>query len=357
MNKKNNSKVSSNGHKVASKAKAKSKSSSKSKRAGASRVTWAENVDSAKTGTGSAKNRRTGSKSVSKKDSASEVKKRSVKGGTSKSGSSKSNATGTKSGSKFTFAGQSVSAKDSSRNGSDSGEKSPKVLSIDIGGTKVKMLVTGELEPRKAPSGTEFTPMKLLEVVNELTPDWEYDVITIGFPGLVGPNGPLAEPGNLGPGWVGFDFAGAFQCPVKILNDAAMQAVGSYEGGRMLFVGLGTGFGSTVIVDHVILAVELSGLRWNSRRSLGDLLSKRTIKKIGLEKWRSAVHDVVHSLMRAFVADYVVVGGGNAKLLKQLPAGARVGHNQTAFRGGFRVWGVDNNSSEDLELHGNWKIL
>jgi polyphosphate glucokinase len=231
------------------------------------------------------------------------------------------------------------------------------VLAIDIGGTKVKMLVSGEHEPRKAISGPEFTPMKLLETVNELASKWKFDAITIGFPGLVGANGPLAEPGNLGSGWVGFDFAGAFQKPVKILNDAAMQAVGSYEGGRMLFLGLGTGLGTTLIVDHVILDVELSELRWNARKTLGELLSKRSIKKLGLKKWRAAVNIVVHDLMSAFVADYVVVGGGNAKLLDSLPAGARLGHNQTAFRGGFRVWGVDSRSSENLDLHGNWRIL
>jgi polyphosphate glucokinase len=243
------------------------------------------------------------------------------------------------------------------RNGDDRSEPQRTVLAIDIGGSKVKMLVNGQMKPRKAPTGLDFTPLKLLEVVKELTSDWKYDAVTIGFPGLVGPNGPLAEPGNLGPGWVGFDFTGAFECPVKILNDAAMQAVGSYEGGRMLFLGLGTGLGSTMIVEHVILTVELSCLRWNSRRTLGDLLSKKSIKKLGIEKWRAAVHDVVYSLMKAFVADYVVVGGGNAKLLNKLPAGARVGHNQTAFRGGFRVWGADNVSSENVELHGHWKIL
>ncbi|MDZ4834823.1 MAG: ROK family protein [Candidatus Melainabacteria bacterium] len=232
-----------------------------------------------------------------------------------------------------------------------------RVLAIDIGGTKVKMLVNGEMEPIKALTGTEFTPLKLLEVVNTLPPHWKFDAVTIGYPGLVGANGPLAEPGNLGPGWVGFDFAGAFQKPVKILNDAAMQAVGSYEGGRMLFLGLGTGLGTTMIVDHVILAVELSRLRWTSRKTMGELLSKRSIKKLGIQKWRTAVGEIVHALMSAFVADYVVVGGGNAKLLNELPAGVRVGHNQTAFRGGYRVWGVDNTSSEDLELHGSWKIL
>ncbi len=232
-----------------------------------------------------------------------------------------------------------------------------RILSIDIGGTKVKMLVSGEIEPRKAPSGIELTPLNLVSIVNELTADWKYDAITMGFPGLVGENGPLAEPGNLGPGWVGFDYVGAFGKPTKILNDAAMQAVGSYEGGRMLFIGLGTGVGSTLIVDHTIIPLELGGLRWNAQKTIGQLLSKRYIKKLGVKKWRVAVYQIVHSLMAAFICDYVVVGGGNAKILRDLPAGARLGHNQTAFRGGYRVWGVDSFSAEDLELLGQWKIL
>jgi polyphosphate glucokinase len=234
-----------------------------------------------------------------------------------------------------------------------------RVLSIDIGGTKAKMLLSGELEARKVKSGIEFTPLKFVEQVNELTKDWKYDVISIGFPGLVGANGPLAEPGNLGSGWMGFDFNSAFGKPVKFVNDAAMQAVGSYEGGRMLFLGLGTGVGSALIVDHCILPLELGSLRWDSRHTVGEILSKRNIKKIGLKKWRKAVHDFVVTLIHAFNADYVVVGGGNAKLVRALPAGARLGHNQTAFLGGFRVWGIDEYSKNAVSngLPGDWSLL
>lgn len=234
-----------------------------------------------------------------------------------------------------------------------------KVLSIDIGGTKAKMLMSGELEPRKVRSGRDFTPILLVEQVRELTNDWNYDVISIGFPGLVGASGPLAEPGNLGSGWMGFDYSAAFGKPVKFVNDAAMQAVGSYEGGRMIFVGLGTGVGSALIVDHNIITLELGNLRFDSRRSVGDVLSKRAIKKVGLKQWRKAVHDLVVSLIHVFNVDYVVVGGGNAKLVKQLPAGARLGHNQTAFLGGFRMWGIDeyNPDPENKELPGVWSLL
>jgi len=242
----------------------------------------------------------------------------------------------------------------------DISEKEPRVLSIDIGGSKVKMLVNGELKARKAPTGPEFTPLHLIDAVNELTADWEYDVISIGFPGLVGSNGPIAEPGNLGSGWMGFDFNVAFNKPVKILNDAAMQAVGSYEGGRMLFFGLGTGVGTTLIVDHSIIPLELGDLRWNAQRSLGEVLSKRQIRKIGIKKWRAAAQEILTCFLRAFIADYIVVGGGNAKLLKELPPGARLGHNQTAFLGGYRIWGVENYSAQNAQvsdIHGNWSLL
>lgn len=235
-----------------------------------------------------------------------------------------------------------------------------RILSIDVGGTKAKMLLSGELESRKVRSGIEFTPLMLVEQVELLTQDWKFDAISIGFPGLVGANGPLSEPGNLGSGWVGFDYGAAFGKPVKFVNDAAMQAVGSYEGGRMIFLGLGTGVGSAMIVDHAILPMELGNMRWDSRNTVGDVLSKRAIKKIGLKKWRRAVHDFVIRLIHSFNADYVVVGGGNAKLVKTLPAGARLGHNQTAFLGGFRLWGIDEynpNPANSESLPGNWSLI
>jgi hypothetical protein len=229
-----------------------------------------------------------------------------------------------------------------------SGEKPPapaapaSILSVDIGGTKVKILATGQTKPRKAPSGREFTPARLVETVRALAHDWEYEAVSIGLPALVGPQGPRSEPGNLGPGWVGFDFAAAFGKPVKMVNDAAMQALGSYEGGRMLFLGLGTGLGSTLITGHVIVPLELGRLMFDGERTLGEVLGRRGLERLGKGEWRKAVHKTATTLMQAFVADYVVIGGGNAKNIKEPPPGARLGHNLTAFRGGFRLWSVED---------------
>jgi len=216
------------------------------------------------------------------------------------------------------------------------------ILVVDIGGTNVKILATGQTEPRKAPTGREFTPAKLVETVRDLASGWEYEAITIGCPALVGPQGPRSEPGNLGPGWVGFDFAAAFGKPVKMVNDAAMQALGSYEGGRMLFLGLGTGLGSALIAGHVIIPLELGRLIYDEKRTLGEVLGRAGLEKLGKGPWRRAVSRAITSLMGGFVADYVVVGGGNAKRLKELPPGVRRGHNLTAFRGGFRLWSVED---------------
>jgi hypothetical protein len=216
------------------------------------------------------------------------------------------------------------------------------ILTIDIGGTKVKILATGQTEPRKAPSGKGFTPTKLVETVRALAHDWEYEAVTIGYPGLVGPHGPRSEPSNLGPGWVGFDFATAFGKPVKMVNDAAMQALGSYEGGRMLFLGLGTGLGSALITGHVVVPLELGRLPYDGDRTFGEVLGRRGLARIGKGEWRRAVARAVTSLMGAFVADYLVIGGGNAKNVKDLPPGSRLGHNLTAFRGGFRLWSADD---------------
>jgi polyphosphate glucokinase len=219
-----------------------------------------------------------------------------------------------------------------------------KILVIDIGGTNVKLLVSGESEPRKFPSGKGLTPNSMVATVEELTHDWRYDGVSIGFPGLTGRTGPACEPGNLGKGWVGFDFAAAFDRPVKIVNDAAMQALGSYEGGRMLFLGLGTGVGSALIVDQTIISFELGELPWRrDRETLGRALSARGLDRVGSRAWRKMVHAAASRLMKAFLVDYVVIGGGNAKKLKEpLPHGLRLGHNQTAFRGGFRLWSVDD---------------
>jgi polyphosphate glucokinase len=216
-----------------------------------------------------------------------------------------------------------------------------KVLAVDIGGTKIKALATGHHEPRKAVSGRGLTPARMIEIVRTLAEGWEFEVISIGYPGMVGPGGPRSEPGNLGPGWVGFDYAAAFDHPVKITNDAAMQALGSYEGGRMLFLGLGTGLGSSLIAENVIVPLELGRLPYRRRQTLGDVLGRAGLKASGKPAWKAVVVEVASMLMAAFVADYVVLGGGNAKLLKVPPPGCRMGHNLTAFRGGFRLWGLE----------------
>jgi hypothetical protein len=224
-----------------------------------------------------------------------------------------------------------------------SGRTAPKtVLVIDIGGTKVKMMATGQTEPIKFPSGRRFTPARLMEMAQKLSKGWEYEAVSIGYPGLVGTQGPRSEPGNLAPGWVGFDFAAAFGKPVKMTNDAAMQALGSYEGGRMLFVGLGTGLGSTLITGHMIIPLELGRLIYDNHRTVGQVLGRSGLRELGKAVWRKAVTRVVTAFMHAFVADYVVVGGGNAKNVKELPPGARKGNNLTAFRGGFRLWSVED---------------
>lgn len=216
-----------------------------------------------------------------------------------------------------------------------------RILAVDVGGTKVKFLLSGETEPRKLHSGPKLTPAQMVEGVRKATRDWRYDAVSIGLPAMVGANGPLAEPGNLGPGWVGFDFAAAFDCPVRIANDAAMQALGSYEGGRMLFLGFGTGLGSALIADHVILPLELGDLPFRDA-TFSERFGREALEEAGKKDWRRLVVRTLPALQKAFMADYVVVGGGNAKhLLKKLPAGVRVGNNLNAFRGGFRLWGIE----------------
>jgi polyphosphate glucokinase len=216
------------------------------------------------------------------------------------------------------------------------------ILAVDIGGTKLKVLLSGQNEPRKTPSGKTMTPGKMVDAVRELTADWAYDAISIGYPSLVGSNGPRSEPLNLGPGWVGFDYATAFGKPVRIINDAAMQALGSYEGGKMLFLGLGTGLGSALIADNSIVPLELGRLRLRATESLGELLGRKGLKRIGKKEWRRFVAETVAMLSGAFVVDEVVLGGGNAKLMRELPHGVRLGHNLTAFRGAFRLWNIED---------------
>lgn len=235
-----------------------------------------------------------------------------------------------------------------------------RVLAIDIGGTNVKLLLNGETEPRKFPSSKEMTPAAFIEEVHNNTEDWDYNCVSIGYPGLTGPNGPLSEPGNLGPGWVAFDFQSAFGVPVKIMNDAAMQALGSYEGGRMLFLGFGTGLGSTLICHSTVISLELGNIRWNDKFTSGEMLGRRALNKLGKKKWRKIAWSFINSCIKSFNADYIVVGGGNAKVLGPLPPGVRRGHNQTAFRGGFRLFGVEDmptTTHETLEHDKKWRLL
>jgi len=216
------------------------------------------------------------------------------------------------------------------------------ILVIDIGGSKLKVLATGQTEPRRHPSGPGLTPQRMVEIVRDLAGDWQYDAVSIGYPGQTGDHGPQQEPGNLSPGWVGFDFATAFDRPVRIINDAAMQALGSYDGGRMLFLGFGTGLGSTLIAQNVIVPLELGNIPEPGGRSLGDILGRRGLKRMGKRRWRRAVARAVPALKAAMLADYVVLGGGNAKEIKEKPPGSRLSNNLTAFRGGFRLWHVDD---------------
>ena len=216
--------------------------------------------------------------------------------------------------------------------------KSPRVLVIDVGGTNVKMLATGQKEPRKHPSGPTMTPRKMVKIVKETIGDWKYDCVSLGFPGPIINEHPLREPHNLGCGWVGFDFKKAFGCPVKLINDAAMQALGSYEGKRMLFLGLGTGLGSAMIVDGVLQPMELAHLIYKDGKTYEDFLGLRGLEHYGKKKWRKYVAKIAVKLKDALEADYIVLGGGNSKKLKKLPPGCRLGHNENAFRGGFRMW-------------------
>jgi polyphosphate glucokinase len=216
--------------------------------------------------------------------------------------------------------------------------KSPKVLVIDVGGTHVKMLATGQKDSRKYPSGLTMTPRKMVRLVKKSVRDWKFDCVSLGYPGPIINGHPLREPHNLGGGWVGFNFRSAFGCPVTIINDAAMQALGSYKGGRMLFLGLGTGLGSAMIVNGMLEPMELAHLIYKNGKTYEDYLGLRGLERYGKKKWRHYVAKITKSLKTALEADYVVLGGGNSKKLKQLPPGTRLGNNKNAFLGGFRMW-------------------
>ena len=213
-----------------------------------------------------------------------------------------------------------------------------KILVLDVGGTHVKALATGQKHRVEFPSGRKMTPAKMVAAVKAATAGWKYDAVSIGCPGPVVHGHLLIEPANLGPGWVGFDFKKALGKPVKIINDAAMQALGSYEGGRMLFLGLGTGLGSALIVDNVLEPMELAHLPYKKGRTYEDYVGLRGLERQGKKKWRRQVKKVAEQLKAATQAEYVVLGGGNAKLLKELPPDIRLGDNSNAFKGGYRLW-------------------
>jgi len=212
------------------------------------------------------------------------------------------------------------------------------VLAIDVGGTHVKVMATGQTEERKVVSGPTMTAQGMVDAVKSMTKDWTYDAVSLGYPGPVVHEMPFKEPANLGPGWVGFNYAAAFGRPTKIINDAAMQALGSYEGGRMLFLGLGTGLGSAMVVDGAVQAMELAHLPYRKNRTYEENVGLTALRRLGKKKWRRKVIEVVAELSAALEPDYVILGGGNAKLLKELPPNARLGDNANAFRGGFRMW-------------------
>lgn len=211
------------------------------------------------------------------------------------------------------------------------------VLSIDVGGTHVKILASGQTERREFASGEALTAHEMVDRVKSLAGDWAYERVSIGYPGPVLHGMPAVEPHNLGTGWVGFDFEKAFGCPVRLVNDAAMQALGSYRGGKMLFLGLGTGLGTTLIVDGIVEPMELAHLPYK-KATYEDYVGVRALKRLGKKKWRKKVAAVVDALIHAFEPDDVVLGGGNAKKLNELPPHTRLGDNADAFQGGFRLW-------------------
>ena len=213
-----------------------------------------------------------------------------------------------------------------------------KVLVVDVGGTSIKLLATGQKEARKFPSGPKMTAETMVRVAKKTAKDWDYDVVSIGYPGPVVHGRPLREPHNLAPGWVNFDFQKAFGRPVRIVNDAAMQALGCYQGGRMLFLGLGTGLGSAMIVDGSLEPMELAHLPYKNGKTYEDYVGLRGLERLGRKKWQQHVCKVVRQLRDALVAEEVVLGGGNVKKLEQLPPGTRLGTNANAFVGGFRIW-------------------
>ena len=213
-----------------------------------------------------------------------------------------------------------------------------KVLVVDVGGTHIKLLATGETTPIKITSGPKMTAKQMVKDVLVAAKSWKYEAISIGYPGVVVHDAPVHEPHNLGPGWVNFDYQKALGKPVKMLNDAAMQALGAYEGGRMLFLGLGTGLGSAVIAEGIIAPMELAHLPYRGKHTYEDMVGDAGLKHLGEKRWKKRVMEVISLLKAAVEADYVVLGGGNARLLDKVPPDVKLGGNADAFKGGFRLW-------------------
>ena len=213
-----------------------------------------------------------------------------------------------------------------------------KILVVDVGGNNVKLLATGQKAPRKVPSGPDLTPARMVAGIKKAIPDWKWDVVTIGYPGVVKDGRPALEPKNLGEGWVRYNYRRAFGKPVRIINDAAMQALGSYEGGRMLFLGLGTGLGAALVLEGLVQPLEIAHLKYDDGKTYEEHVGKKAQDRLGKKRWRKEVDQIVMDLYAAFQVDEVVIGGGNSKQLKEIPDIARLGSNSNAFAGGFRLW-------------------
>jgi polyphosphate glucokinase len=231
-----------------------------------------------------------------------------------------------------------------------------KVLVIDVGGTHVKITATDVGESRRFGSGRQLTPAGLVREVKRLAAGWDYEAIALGYPGAVDANGPSAEPGNLGTGWVGFDFSRAFRRPVRTINDAVMQALGGYRGGRMLFLGLGTGLGSALVTERVIVPLELGCLPYTARESIAERVGRLGRRRHGPIRWQRAIERIVPTLKDALTADYVVLGGGNARHVDPLPTRTTRGGNEDAFIGGFRLW-EDLVEPHDRESAPVWRVV
>ena len=228
-------------------------------------------------------------------------------------------------------------------------ERPRAVLSVDVGGSHVKVMTNRKRIKLQFESGPDLSAKEMVKKVTELTKDWSYDVIAVGYPGPVVRDRPATEPYNLGPGWKGFDFARAFTRPTKVVNDAVMQALGGYEGGKMLFLGLGTGLGSAMIVDGVLVPMELGHLPYRKGKSFEDFVGEAGLKRHGKKRWERYVDDVVGRLVAALEPEYVILGGGNADKLGTLPKKSRLGRNGNAFLGGFKLWHTNPSTGRTLK--------